>query len=102
MLVIWIWSKFNMSILVVKDVGIQVKTVYMDGRCVSKFIDISKISNIIINEGITMLQVKFYLALVVENQDRMVVVFENLLPKLYILKQVYRGIRSVISSEIEE
>ena len=48
----------------------------MDGRCISHFIDHSRIADIIINEGITMLQVKFYMAIIVEGQDRMVIVFE--------------------------
>ena len=64
------------SILIVRDLGVQVKTVYMDGRCISRFIDHSCIADIIINEGITMLQVKFYMAIIVEGQDRMVIVFE--------------------------
>lgn len=80
MIIIWIWLKLNIvkeeSILSIRDVGIQVKTIYMNGRSVSKFIDKSKISDIIINEGITMLQVKFYMAIIVDGQDRMVVVFE--------------------------
>src|ERR1044071_2569724 len=80
MMIIWIWIKLNMvkeeSILSIRDVGIQVKTIYMNGRSVSRFIDRSKISDIIINEGITMLQVKFYMTIIVEGQDKMVVVFE--------------------------
>ncbi|RGB40912.1 GPI-GlcNAc transferase complex, PIG-H component-domain-containing protein [Rhizophagus diaphanus] len=106
MIIIWIWLKLNIvkeeSILSIRDVGIQVKTIYMNGRSVSRFIDKSKISDIIINEGITMLQVKFYMTIIVDGQDRMVVVFEHLLPKLNILLQVYRGTRYVIFNEIEE
>ncbi|CAG8532333.1 8120_t:CDS:2 [Acaulospora morrowiae] len=106
MIIIWLWTKFNIvkseSILSVRDVGVQVTTVYLNGRSVSKFIDKSKISDIIINEGITMLQVKFYMAIIVEGQDRMVVVFQHLLPKLNVLIQVYRGTRSVIFNEMEE
>ncbi|CAI2165762.1 24_t:CDS:2 [Funneliformis geosporum] len=105
MIIIWIWIKFSIvkeeSILSVRDVGIQVKTIYMNGRSVSRFIDKSKISDVIINEGINMLQVKFYMAIIVEGQDRMVVVFEHLLPKLSILLKVYRGTRSIIFNEIE-
>ncbi|CAG8722794.1 3560_t:CDS:2, partial [Ambispora leptoticha] len=90
------------SILLIHDVGVQVKTTFMDGRCVSKFIDRSKILDVVINEGITMLSVKFYLAIIVEGQDRMVVVFEHLLPRLNILLKVYQGTRAVIFHELEE
>ncbi|RIB27112.1 GPI-GlcNAc transferase complex, PIG-H component-domain-containing protein, partial [Gigaspora rosea] len=90
------------SILSIRDIGIQVETVYINGRTVSRFIERSKISDIIINEGITMLQVKFYMAIIVEGQDKMVVVFQHLLPKYSILIQVYRGTRSIIFNESEE
>ncbi|CAG8434336.1 1357_t:CDS:2 [Diversispora eburnea] len=56
-----------------------------------------KISNIVINEGITILQVKFYMAILVEEADRM-----HLLPKLNVLLQVYQGTRSIIFNEMEE
>ncbi|RUS25869.1 hypothetical protein BC938DRAFT_471534 [Jimgerdemannia flammicorona] len=103
-IVYWVWSKCNIvkeeSILSIRDVGVQVKTVYTGGRVVSRFIDRSDICDIVINEGITMLQVKFYLAIIVEAQDRMVVVFEHLLPKLNpVLIQVYRGVRAILFKE---
>ncbi|RHZ47079.1 hypothetical protein Glove_593g32 [Diversispora epigaea] len=105
-IVIWIWTKLNIvkseSILLIRDVGVQVKTVYLNGRIVSKFIDKDKISNIVINEGITILQVKFYMVILVEEADRMVVVFQHLLPKLNVLLQVYQGTRSIIFNEMEE
>lgn len=64
------------SILSMRDVGIQVRTTYYSGRSVSRFIDRRKIEDIIINEGITMWQIKSYMAILVKDQDRMVVVFE--------------------------
>ena len=64
------------SILAMKEIGIQVRTVYWGGKSVSKFIDQHKIDDIIINEGITMWQIKSYMAILVKNQDHMVVVFE--------------------------
>ncbi|KAK9721487.1 hypothetical protein K7432_003405 [Basidiobolus ranarum] len=102
---IWIKSKLGHirqeSILAVRDVGVQVKTTYLMGRTVSQFIDKSKIGEIIINEGFTMLQVKYYLAIIVEKK-KMVVVFEHLLPRLNILLTVYRGTRAIMFNEHEE
>lgn len=60
----------------IRDVGIQVKTVYLGGRSVSRFIDRSKIQDIIINEAITMMHIRVYMAIIVEGQDKMVVVFQ--------------------------
>lgn len=64
------------TILVIRDVGVQVKTVYLGGRSSSRFIDRSKISDIIINEAITMMHIRVYMAIIVEGEDRMVVVFQ--------------------------
>ncbi|KAF9582013.1 hypothetical protein BGW38_000775 [Lunasporangiospora selenospora] len=87
------------TILVIRDVGVQVKTVYLGGRSVSRFIDRSKIQDIIINEAITMLHIRVYMAIIVEGEDRMVVVFQHLLPKLNVLLQAYHGARSIIFNE---
>lgn len=64
------------TILVIRDVGVQVKTVYLGGRSVSRFIDRSKIADIIINEAITMFHIRVYMAIIVEGEDKMVVVFQ--------------------------
>ncbi|KAG0326010.1 hypothetical protein BG000_001556 [Podila horticola] len=90
---------YFLTILVIRDVGIQVKTVYLGGRSVSRFIDRSKIQDIIINEAITMMHIRVYMAIIVEGQDKMVVVFQNLLPRLNVLLQAYHGARSIIFHE---
>ncbi|KAK3828065.1 MAG: GPI-GlcNAc transferase complex, PIG-H component-domain-containing protein [Benniella sp.] len=87
------------TILVIRDVGVQVKTVYLGGRSSSRFIDRSKISDIIINEAITMMHIRVYMAIIVEGEDRMVVVFQHLLPRLNVLLQAYHGARSIIFNE---
>ncbi|KAF9406441.1 hypothetical protein BGZ94_003112 [Podila epigama] len=87
------------TILVIRDVGIQVKTVYLGGRSVSRFIDRSKIQDIIINEAITMMHIRVYMAIIVEGEDKMVVVFQNLLPRLNVVLQAYHGARSIIFHE---
>ncbi|KAG0208615.1 hypothetical protein BGX31_002286 [Mortierella sp. GBA43] len=82
------------TILVIRDVGVQVKTVYLGGRSTSRFIDRSKISDIIINEAITMMHIRVYMAIIVEGEDRM-----HLLPRLNVLLQAYHGARSIIFNE---
>lgn len=64
-----------------RDVGIQVRTTYWGGRGELLFIDKHKIDDIVINEGITMWQIKSYLAILIKNQDKMVVVFKVRFPK---------------------
>ena len=58
-----------------RDLGLQVKTVTYGGKVTSRFIDKSQIADVIINEGVTMQKVIFYLAIMLEGQDKMVVVF---------------------------
>jgi hypothetical protein len=89
------------SLLVIRDLGIQVKTVYMTGIERSRFIEQSKIADIIINEGVTMQQVVFYIAIIVKDQKKMALVFEHFLPRLQLLLQVYRGARAIIYGESE-
>lgn len=64
------------SILAIRDVGIQVKTTYWGGSSVSRFINRNKIDDVIINEGISFWQIKSYMAILVKDEDKMVVVFE--------------------------
>ena len=45
---------FAESILVVRSLGLQVKVKYASGRETSQFIELSTISDVIINEGISM------------------------------------------------
>ncbi|KAI8374615.1 GPI-GlcNAc transferase complex, PIG-H component-domain-containing protein [Radiomyces spectabilis] len=85
------------SILAMRDIGIQVKTTYWGGSSVSRFVNRLKIEDVVLNEGITMWQIKSYMALLVKDQEKMTVVFEHLLPKLQpILLDVYRGVRQTI------
>ncbi|KAI9470050.1 MAG: GPI-GlcNAc transferase complex, PIG-H component-domain-containing protein [Benjaminiella poitrasii] len=85
------------SILAIQDVGIQVKTTYWGGSTVSRFINRPKIEDVIINEGISFWQIKSYMAILVKGENKMIVVFENLLPRLDpILIHVYQGIRTIL------
>ncbi|KAI8049473.1 hypothetical protein BDF22DRAFT_698789 [Syncephalis plumigaleata] len=67
-------------------------------------IDMSRIKDVVINEGITCFrQIKFYLAILVDKEDKMVVIFEVAFTTiLKILLKVYRGTRSLIYAEEEE
>ncbi|KAG2180066.1 hypothetical protein INT43_003853 [Umbelopsis isabellina] len=98
------WIKLNTvkeeRILAIRNVGVQVKTIYLSGRSISHFVERSRICDIIIHEAITIWQVKFYMAIIVVKQDRMKVVFEHLLPPLNpTLITAYRGVRSMMFSD---
>ncbi|CAO3621037.1 unnamed protein product [Mucor hiemalis] len=88
------------SILAIRDVGIQIKTSYWGGASVSRFINRNKIQDIIINEAISFWQIKSYMAILVKDEDKMVVAFENTLPKLRpILLRAYQGTHAIIFSQ---
>ncbi|KAJ8331466.1 hypothetical protein QVD99_001737 [Batrachochytrium dendrobatidis] len=85
------------SVLVFRDMGIQLQTRFWGGfRSTTRFIPASKILSVIINEGITLWQVKFYLAIVIEGENEMTVAFSRTLPRLHILERVYVNIRSTL------
>ncbi|KAI8642653.1 GPI-GlcNAc transferase complex, PIG-H component-domain-containing protein [Parasitella parasitica] len=101
---IWLFFKRKSvrkeSILSIRDVGIQVKTTYWGGSSVSRFINRDKIDDVIINEGINFWQIKSYMAILVKNEDKMVVVFEHLLPRLKpVLLRAYQGTRAIIFTQ---
>jgi len=89
------------SLLIIRDTGLQLNKKFYNGEEKHLFIDKTKISAIVINEGIRSYDVLFYMAVIVEGHDRMVLVFEDLIPKLCILLQIYRGARSIMWGEPE-
>ncbi|KAI7905588.1 GPI-GlcNAc transferase complex, PIG-H component-domain-containing protein [Cokeromyces recurvatus] len=100
---IWLFLKKKTvrkeSILAIRDVGIQVKTTYWGGSSVSRFINRQKVEDVIINEGISFWQIKSYMAILVKGENKMIVVFENLLPRLDpVLIHVYQGVRTILFS----
>ncbi|KAI9145596.1 GPI-GlcNAc transferase complex, PIG-H component-domain-containing protein [Paraphysoderma sedebokerense] len=79
------------SLLLLPPLGLQITTHYHFNRTKSKFITTDRIMEIIINEGIKLWEIRFYLAVIVEGEDKLIVLFENLLPPLDTLETIYRG-----------
>ncbi|OZJ06195.1 hypothetical protein BZG36_00979 [Bifiguratus adelaidae] len=103
---LWLFIKLSIvreeSILAIREVGVQVKTTYVSGQSKIRFIDKSKLVNIVIHEGITMWQLKSYLTILVRDEHRTTVVFEHLLPRLRpTLLQVYHGVRGIMLIETD-
>lgn len=83
------------SLLVLQGLGIQTSTsspYYFVGPTTT-FTPTTKIQDIVIHEAFEVLEVKFYLAVIVEGATEVVVVFPTLLPRLDILQEVWRGAR---------
>jgi len=65
-------SRCAESILVVRELLVQLRSRCWNGRERTSVIDINQIEDVIINEGITMHSVIFYMAFILKGNDRMV------------------------------
>ncbi|KAL1978435.1 hypothetical protein VTN31DRAFT_1294 [Thermomyces dupontii] len=83
------------SLLVIRGLGVQTSTsssMYWSGAT-TRFIPTTRIQDIVIHEAFKGFEVRFYLAIIVEGEPEVVVVFPNLLPRRRILEEVWRGAR---------
>ena len=62
----------------------------------TRFIPTEKIQDIFINEAFRGFEVRYYLVVVVEGEEEVVVVFPRLLPKRQIVETVWRGVRECL------
>ena len=75
------------SLLVLRGLGVQVQ---------GRFIPTAKILDILINEAFLGLEVRYYLAVMVDGEDDLVVVFPTSLPGREIVEEVWRGARACL------
>ena len=83
------------SLLVLRGLGIQTSTsstTYL-GTASTRFIPTEKIQDILVNEAFRGFEVRYYLIVVVQGEDEVVVVFPRLLPGRDIVEKVWRGAR---------
>ncbi|KAF2095766.1 hypothetical protein NA57DRAFT_68043 [Rhizodiscina lignyota] len=86
------------SLLVLRGMGVQTSTsssTYL-APWATRFIPTTAIQDIFIHEAFKGFEVRYYLAIVVEGEEDVVVVFPNLLPKRKILEEVWRGARNCL------
>jgi phosphatidylinositol glycan class H protein len=62
----------------------------------TRFIPTEKIRDILVNEAFCGFGVRYYLVVVVEGEDDVVVVFPGLLPRRHIVETVWRGTRECL------
>ncbi|TVY52604.1 Phosphatidylinositol N-acetylglucosaminyltransferase subunit gpi15, partial [Lachnellula suecica] len=86
------------SLLVLRGLGIQTSTssaTYLSSAT-TRFIPTEKIQDILVNEAFRGFEVRYYLVIVVEGEQEVVVVFPQLLPRRSIVETVWRGGRGVL------
>lgn len=96
------------SVLVVKDLGIQLTRIGAFGLQTSQFIEQHRVVDVIINEVITMHQVVFYLMLLThdhETQDKLaeknqqlVPLFTESMPLLESIKPIYHDMKKILGT----
>ncbi|RFU71808.1 gpi- c transferase complex, partial [Trichoderma arundinaceum] len=81
------------SLLVLRGLGVQTSespATYL-ASAATRFIPTEKIQDILVNEAFRGFEVRYYLVVVVEGEEDVVVVFPSLLPKRKIVETVWRG-----------
>ncbi|KAE8380981.1 GPI-GlcNAc transferase complex, PIG-H component-domain-containing protein [Aspergillus bertholletiae] len=83
------------SLLVIRGLGIQTSTSSLTylSKASTRFIPTTQIQDIVIHEAFKGFEVRFYLAIIVDGESEVVVVFPKLLPNRAILEEVWRGSR---------
>jgi phosphatidylinositol glycan class H protein len=86
------------SLLVLRGLGIQTSTsssTYLSTSS-TRFIPTEKIQDILVNEAFRGFEVRYYLVVIVEGEEEVVVVFPKLLPRRKIVEEVWRGVRGCL------
>ncbi|KAK3320834.1 GPI-GlcNAc transferase complex, PIG-H component-domain-containing protein [Cercophora scortea] len=81
------------SVLVLRGLGIQTSSSRGSN---TRFIPTAKIQDVLINEAFKGFEVRYYLVVVVEGEEDVVVVFPGLLPGRRIVEAVWRGVRGCL------
>lgn len=88
----------NESLLVLRGLGVQTSespATYL-ASAATRFIPTEKIQDIFVNEAFRGFEVRYYLVVVVEGEEDVVVVFPGLLPKRKVVETVWRGVRECL------
>ncbi len=70
------WINRKESLTVLREMGIQLETVYYSGKRTNTFIEKQKIKSIIINEAIKSMDVVVYMAFILEGKTAMTLAFQ--------------------------
>ncbi|OHE99256.1 GPI-GlcNAc transferase complex [Colletotrichum orchidophilum] len=86
------------SLLVLRGLGIQTSSTsgsYLSAAA-TRFIPTEKIQDVLVNEAFRGFEVRYYLIVIVEGEEDIVVVFPRILPKKKIVETVWRGVRGCL------
>ncbi|ATY60862.1 phosphatidylinositol N-acetylglucosaminyltransferase [Cordyceps militaris CM01] len=92
------------SLLVMRGLGVQTRESAPGyfARAATRFIPTEKIRDILVNEAFRGFEVRYYLVVVVDGEEDLVVVFPGLLPPRRIVEAVWRGARECLYEKRDE
>lgn len=78
------------SVVAMRGLGLQMRSLRANGSQHCHFIDAHSLKAVIVNEGIQMCDVRYYLALVVSGRRNLVLLFDAARPRLPCIGRAYR------------
>jgi len=101
--VVSLWKKMGQvqkeSLLLIHDLGIQVKRSYVSGSVDRMFVERSRLRSVIINEGVGFSAVTYYLAFITSGDSELVLAFSALIPRIDHLVVIFHAARSIVFGE---
>lgn len=87
------------SVLAGKSFGCQLTTVKANGSRSHRFVDVHNIKALVVNEGIQSCNVRYYLAMTVAGQKRLLLLFDHARPRLPVLAKIFRTLHITLFPE---
>eukprot|EP00899_Mesostigma_viride_P003379 jgi/Mesvir1/13041/Mv06032-RA.1 len=87
------------SLFFLNGVGVQLETKYLLGSPTKRMYSLDKVRGVVINEAVQAFGCHFYLALLVDGEDEMVVPFPRTRLRLAQLKVVYGDLRDLLARQ---
>ncbi|KAH9584257.1 GPI-GlcNAc transferase complex [Trypanosoma melophagium] len=91
------------EVTAIRGLGMQLTIYNIFGRIVSqRFVELKLIRALIIHDAYFRCQVIFFLSAIVENDGSLLVLFEETLPRLAVLRPLLRGLRHILYEDSED
>ncbi|XP_069604344.1 phosphatidylinositol N-acetylglucosaminyltransferase subunit H [Ranitomeya imitator] len=96
------------SLLILGSLGIQTTTTYASGRERTVFVEMCRVQDVVINEGLSLHRVNYYLCLLLRDPSepqaglsQVVPVFQGSRPRVDCLGEIYRSCQEILASQRE-
>lgn len=87
------------SVVIIPAFGVQLETHYRSGRSVRRFVPIDKILKPLLNECVTPVTCYWSLALILREEDELMLVFKELRPPLKMLAPIWKALCAATDSK---